>query len=104
MQNRPGLTIALVVLAIVGSILGLATFQNHTRTTQLSFDLGFQAWQLQDPISVPLLMWICFLVGFVISAMWFGGSAMRANSKAKRLEQQIALGSGGGSSSNDGWR
>ena len=101
MQNRPGLTIAIVLFVIVGGFLGLATFQNHTRTTQLSFDYGLGAMQLEQAVSVPLLMWVCFLIGFIASALYFGGSAMRANQKARRLEQELAL---AGGSSNDGWR
>lgn len=106
MKNRPGLTIALVLFAIVATLLGLGTYQNHTRMTQLSFDYGFGATQLQDPISVPLLMWVCFGTGFLLSAIYFGGSSFSANAKARRLEQQLAMtgGSSTGGSSDDGWR
>lgn len=101
MNNRP---VAMVggVLTLLGVLLvTLFVYQNHLRTTQLSLDLGFVAWQLKQDVMVPALMAICFGAGFFVAAILFGWSSWRANTKVRRLEAELAL-SGGGKA--DGWR
>lgn len=101
MNNQPVLIITAIAVLLGGGTIGLATYQNLSRTTQLSFDLGFAAWQLPQPVVIPALMWGCFLVGFLLGALLFVGRASRASRKARRLEQELALAGGG---SSDGWR
>lgn len=101
MNNRP-VAISGIVLTLLGVVLlALFVYQNHLRTTQLSLDLGFAAFQLQQEVMIPALMAICFGAGFVVAAIAFGSSAVRARNKARRLEAELAL-SGGGN--RDGWR
>ena len=44
---------AVVILLLIGAA-ALLGVQNAGRTTQLSADIYFAAWQLRDPVSVPL--------------------------------------------------
>ena len=56
------LLMLLVVVAVPGALF---TIQNLEWTAQLSIDLYSWAWKLQQPMPVPHLMWISFLVGTV---------------------------------------
>ncbi len=87
-----------VVLTFLMSALFVV--QNMGRTTQLSIDFGVAAFQLPQPVEVPVLMGVCLLVGIVCGAVAFIPGRMAANKKARRLEQQLAL---GGDGSDDGW-
>ena len=79
-------TIAFVVAAmlIVGTLFVL---QNGERATQLSLDLGFRAWELQRPVTVPLLIAVCFTSGLVVAGVPLGLRSLRLQSKIRRLEQ-----------------
>ena len=57
--------------AVVITAIGLALFwvQNSARVTQLSFDVGFAAWQLQNPVPLPTLLAVCFGGGFLCGAL-----------------------------------
>lgn len=84
------------VIVLLGALGAGALFvvQNSARTTQLSLDLGFMAWQLSEPVAVPLLIAVCFGVGFVLGAGLFAVRAMRLSSRVRRLEQELALAGG----------
>jgi len=75
------------------TLLALAAFgvQNSPRTTQLSFDLGFAAWKLEAPASVPIVMGICFAAGALVTAI--GGLKKRyeLGRRVRQLEQELAL-------------
>lgn len=81
----------LILSAIVGLLVvaagALFAVQNSSRTTQLSFDLGVAAWQLAEPVSVPILIGITLGVGFVLGMATVGVlSALRSRRRtnAKR--------------------
>ena len=101
MNNRPIATAAVVLLLLVAAVAALFIVQNHSRTAQLSLDLGIAAWQLKEPLSIPILMAICFGSGLVVAGVPLGIRSASANRRARRLEQEVAL---SGGSSGDGWR
>lgn len=91
--------LVLSVLALVG-LGGLFWVQNSSRTTQLSLDLGFVAWQLAEPVTVPVLIAGSFSVGLLVGMLLFAIPATRNARKASRLQAELALTAGEG----DGWR
>jgi len=77
-----------VVLVLVLVLCGLGAMfivQNMSRTTQLSFDLYFVAWQLQRPIPVPALIGVCFGSGLLAGVVGMGIRNMRKGRKASSL-------------------
>jgi uncharacterized integral membrane protein len=82
-----------IVLLLVGGVITLFFIQNGARTTQLSLDLGFAAWQLQAPMSIPALLGATALGSFLLGAlpMWIRG--MAAKRRVRVLERQAALSS-----------
>lgn len=71
-----------VVVAGLGAVLFWV--QNSGRATQLSFDAGFAAWELHEPVSIPVLVTGCFALGCVVGALggwWLArrGSAPPSN-------------------------
>jgi hypothetical protein len=113
--NRTTALLTLVVIALVGGVGGLFWVQNQLRTTQLSLNLGFAAWELAQPVQVPALVAIAAGVGFAVGAVVFGGWAASASRRAARAESQLAVqsaGSGWGSArtgdaqdaAGDGWK
>lgn len=99
------ITVVVVLLVVLGFAGYLFVAQNIRRTTQLSLDLYFAAWQLSQPVPVILLVGIAFVVGFGIAAAGFGLRAARLSQRLRRLEQEVALGGGGTSGGARGeWR
>lgn len=90
-MGRNGWIALLLLLAVMGAFVGLFYVQNSARTTQLSLDLGFAAWQLKQPVSVPILVLGSvgggFLFGFLPT--WMRGLAR--GRRVKQLERQLAL-------------
>lgn len=90
-MGRNGWIAMLLLLAVMGVLLSLFYVQNSARTTQLSLDLGFAAWRLQQPVPVPALVLGCvgggFLVGFLPT--WMRG--LSRGRRVKQLERQLAL-------------
>ena len=86
---------ALVFSALTIGVIVLFVVQNGARTTQLSLDLGFAAWQLQQPMQVPALIGIAFGSGLVLGALplWLRGIAQRR--RVRELERQVALSTDG---------
>ena len=84
-----------VLLAFVAAIAGvfyLGWMQNSQRFTQLSLNLGpVGAWQLANPVSIPVLIASCFGVGFGAGSLAFIGNSMRLSRRVRRLEQQVSL-------------
>ena len=56
-------------LVVLGLGVGLFVLQNSARATQLSIDLWFVAFQLSEPVSIPLLMGLSALVGFLLGVL-----------------------------------
>ncbi len=90
-MGRNGWIVVLLLLAVLCAFVGLFYVQNSARTTQLSLDLGFAAWQLKQPVAVPLLLLAAagggFLFGFL--PLWVRGFAR--GRRIKQLERQLAL-------------
>jgi uncharacterized membrane protein YciS (DUF1049 family) len=101
-MNRTAVLLAL--LALIGGVLYLGWMQNSARVTQMSLNLGpAGAWQLAQPVSIPVLVASCFGGGFILGALVFMGNAMRLSRQVRRLEQQLAV-SGGVESTAPEWR
>ena len=77
--------IVLAVFAVV-TVGTLFVVQNSSRETQLSLDLGFRAWQLGTPVSVPVLIATCFGAGGVVAGLPLLLRSLRLQSKLRRLE------------------
>lgn len=94
-------SIAIGIPAVVAFLLAaLFVVQNMGRKTQLSIDLGVAAFQLPQPVEVPVLMGVCVLAGLLLGVAALLPGRMAASKKAQRLEQQLAY---AGDGSDDGW-
>jgi hypothetical protein len=80
----------LVTVAV--AVVVLFAVQNSSRTTQLSLDLGFTAWQLERAVPIPALLGITFLGGLVLGAVPMWVRSLRSASRVRELESQQALG------------
>ena len=78
-------------LALAATVLYAFTVQNSSRTTQLSLDLYFGAWKLQDEASISAVVWASFLAGAVTFGGWGWWRAAAASRRARRMEQELAL-------------
>ena len=114
-MNRTTALLTLVALALTGGVGGLFWVQNQLRTTQLSLNLGFAAWELAQPVQVPALVAIAAGAGFALGGVVFGGWAVSAARRAARAESQLAVQSAGSSwgsgraadaqdAAGDGWK
>ena len=56
------LLVLLVIVAVPGALF---TIQNLGWTAELSLDLHVWASRLKEPMPVPYLMWLSFLVGII---------------------------------------
>jgi uncharacterized integral membrane protein len=92
-ESMSRVAVILAVAAImIGGVIYLGWMQNSERVTQLSLNLGpAGAWQLAQPVSIPVLIAGCFGVGFSIGAIAFIGRSMRLSRRVRRLEQQVSL-------------
>lgn len=94
-----------LIVVLVAALFGVAALfwvQNASRTTQLSLDLGFAAWQLSEPVGVPALIAASFAAGLLLGGVLFAVPSARNGRKARRLEQELAL--TGATTDRDGWR
>lgn len=92
---RSRLTIVLLVLAaVVLFVAALFVVQNSARSTELSLDLGFAAWQLAQPVSVMALVGIAFGVGLVIALALTLPRLARLGRRVRALERQVSIGDG----------
>lgn len=94
------------VLAFTGLGAGwLFWIQNSSRTTQLSLDLWFAAWQLSEPVSIPVLVAGSFAAGLALGVLLLGLPSWRNGRRARRLEAELALaGAAGPGAPRDAWR
>ena len=84
--------VLLIMVAAAAGVLYLGWVQNSQRFTQLSLNLGpIGAWQLSNPVAVPVLIASCFGAGFGAGALVFIGNSMRLSRRVRRLEQQVSL-------------
>lgn len=91
-MNRYVVLTALLVALLVVFTGYLFVVQNSTRTTQLSLNVGFAAWQLTEPVQVPALIGVAFGAGFLLALMWLLPGRMRLAARVRRLEQEAAIG------------
>ncbi|MBX2798018.1 MAG: LapA family protein [Myxococcales bacterium] len=84
-------TFTLICVLVGAFSLALFWVQNSSRTTQISFDIGFAAWQLQKPVSVPALATSCFGAGFVIGFGIMMVRNARLSSQIRQLEHELDL-------------
>lgn len=80
-----------VLFAAAAFVAYLFVVQNGSRETQLSLDLGFAAFQLAQPVSVPMLAASALGLGWLLGAATFLPGRLAAGRKAKKLERQAAL-------------
>ncbi|MCB9759308.1 MAG: DUF1049 domain-containing protein [Alphaproteobacteria bacterium] len=92
---------ALVVLLLVTFPVVLFVLQNLGRTSQLSLNMGFAAWELQQPMPVPALLGIAFGAGLLLGGGFALMRVVSLGSEVRRLNREIAL-SGDGSGTS-GW-
>lgn len=85
----------LVVLALAALALVMFTMQNLSRTTSLSFDAYFAAWELASPVPVPLVIWASFGAGLGLATVvgWVRARGMART--VARLQQEALLRSAG---------
>ena len=82
--------VAIVLVVLVASALcTLFVVQNLGREVQLSLDLGFRAWQLEHPVSVPVLIAICVGAGMILAGLPLGLRTLRLQSRLRRLGHLI---------------
>ena len=78
--------VAIVLAVIVAFVLcTLFVVQNLAREVQLSLDLGFRAWQLERPVSVPVLIAICIGIGMVFAGVPLGLRTLRLQSRLRKM-------------------
>ena len=90
-MGRYGWGLTLLLILSLGGVAGLFIVQNSTRTTQLSLDLGMAAWQLEQPVSVPLLMGACLVAGLLLGAVPVSLRSYSRGRRVKQLERELAL-------------
>lgn len=95
MSNRYVFWTVVVLLCIGAFVAALFVVQNSARTTQLSLNLGFAAWELAKPVNLPALMGICLGTGWLAG---LGTWAVFATRSAKRRGQARS------DLQDDGWR
>ncbi len=81
----------LLFVAAIVSLVGLFAVQNSSRSTQLSLDVGVAAWQLEQPVSVPLLMAACLGGGWLVAAIPLGLRSYTRGRRVKQLERDLSL-------------
>ena len=78
--------VAIVLVVVTVLVVGtLFVLQNGARETQLSLDLGFRAWELRRPVTVPALIAVSFAAGLLVAAVPLGLRSLRLQSKLRRL-------------------
>lgn len=87
----PRLLLRLLVLGTTALVSVAFVVQNMSRTTGLSLNLGFAAWRLADPVAVPVLMGVCFVGGFAVTALFATLRGLRLRARIARLEQEALL-------------
>jgi uncharacterized integral membrane protein len=92
-------TVIGVVLILLIAFCALFALQNSSRQTQLSLDVGFTAWRLEKPVSIPVLIGISFGSGLLVGGVLGLVRIVRLGSRVRELEQQATLRQFGSSAS-----
>ena len=80
----------LALALLLGTVVALFSIQHGSRTTQLSLDIGFAAWQLDRAVPIPLLMAACAGGGLLLGAVPMGVRAYSRGRRVKQLERALA--------------
>lgn len=83
--------VLLVLLGALALVTGLFAVQNSMRTTLLSLDLGFVAFQTAHPLSIPALLGATFGGGFLLALILVLPRFAAQGRRVRALERQIAL-------------
>ena len=78
-------------LAALGAA-ALAIVQNSGRTTDLTFDVGFGAWGLVQPVPVVYLVGGALVVGFSSGLLLLTPRVLRLGKRVRDLERRQVLG------------
>lgn len=84
---------AIALLLGGGSVAVAALFvlQNINRSSQLSLDLYFAAWQLQEPVPVMALVGGAFAVGLLLGGLASLSRAFASRRTIKQLRNELSL-------------
>ena len=85
-----GRWVTLVVVLLVVLVATMLTIQNLGRTSDLSLDLFFSAWHLNQPLPLPYLLWAAFGGGLLLGGGWGILSRSGAQRRVRELEQELA--------------
>jgi hypothetical protein len=66
-MKQTWMTLKILLYLTLVAVPILFVIQNRERSTELSLDLGFAAWKLADPVSIPYL-----LAGTLVVGVLFG--------------------------------
>ncbi len=100
--RKLSLAITLLLVVVVGGVATLFTIQNSSRVTDLSLDLFVFATHLQQPLSVPVLLWAAFGAGLLLGLVSSVVSRVRMSSRIGDLEMRAARAELG-STNDDDW-
>ena len=89
----------LILVALSAFFGALFYLQNSLRKVDLSLDLYVAAWRLQEPVSVPLVVFVSFGVGLLIGLTAMTLAWRRASGRVAELELRLARTGGGPSGS-----
>ncbi len=85
----------LTALALAALAIVMFTLQNVSRTTSLSFDAYFAAWELARPVPVPFVIWGSFGAGVLVASVVGWARARGLARTVARLQQEALLRSAG---------
>ena len=99
----PRRIITLVLLLVIIFVGALFTIQNGGRLTGLSLSFGFSgaAFQLAEPVPVPVLMWASLGTGLLLGGGW--GLLQRFSLGRKIRELELKVKRADTSSGKDPW-
>ena len=89
------ITALIAALLVIGAAV-LFTVQNLARVTDLSFSLGFWGLQLHEPLPVPYLLWIAFVIGLLVGGSWAIYERVAAGRKVRDVQRKLDRASLGG--------
>ena len=96
-MNRYVFGVLGLIVLLGGGVTALFAIQNSSRTVNLSLDLWVAAWQLQDPVSVPVLIAVSALSGAIVVGLPLLLRSWRLGSRVRSLQQQVDLADGASS-------
>ena len=80
----------LIVLVLAVAVGALFTLQNSMRLTELSLNLWFVAFQLEDPQPIPYLLLGSFGGGLILAGAIGTFNRMSLQRRVRDLEQEVA--------------